>query len=163
MSEFKREVDKINVLLNDALQTVVPESKRSDAEFWISVIIKVLEEAAHQYEDAYAEGKITNILKYQDAQGLRIRANEIFEEIADSIGESSRRELRELFAGLKESMGNVEEPEKVSKLIDEIVLVIPEFPLGLLIVLGTLLSAVLITTRLRGYGLIKQQSPCYFI
>lgn len=154
-SEFKQEVSRINALLDDSLKAVLSETTIDDAKFQMSVMIKLLREAEHQYEEAYEDGSIKNVMNYEDAQELRVHANRIFESIADNVDDTNRERLRELFLDLRTSMNTTAEPEKVRSLIDEIVHVVPEFPIGV-VVLAVLLSAMVLATRLRGSAWIKR-------
>jgi hypothetical protein len=120
-TQFAAEVTKIEAMLDDALKAVVPQSKIDDHEFWIKVTIKLLETAVEEYHEGVSDGKVQEMVEYQDAQGFVARADAIFKSIASKIDEHEQEEIEEFFADLKNGMENVQEPAQIETLIDGIV------------------------------------------
>jgi len=116
--DFKKEVDRIDALLEDVTNTVI-QSEMKDTKFWIKVSIVVLEDAENEYEEAISEGKIKEMIEYQDAQGFIARAEAIFKKI--SIEEHEREEIEGFFADLKNAIDTAQEPATVETIIGGIV------------------------------------------
>jgi hypothetical protein len=117
--DFKQEIDRVDALLEDVMNTMIP-SEMKDAKFWIKVSIVVLEDAEHEYEEAISDGKIKEMIEYQDAQGFIARADAIFKKIS-GIEEHEREEIEGFFADLKNAIDTVQEPATVETIIGGIV------------------------------------------
>src|SRR5574341_791362 len=120
-TQFATEVTKIEAMLDDALKAVVPQAKRDDHAFWIKVTIKLLETAVEEYHEGVSDGKVQEMVEYQDAQGFVARADAIFMNIASKIDEHEQEEIEEFFADLKNGMESAQEPAQIETLIDGIV------------------------------------------
>lgn len=120
-TDFKKEADRIDVLLENAILASVPSSMRDNSTFWIKVAIKLLETAEHEYEEGVSGGEVKEMIEYQDAQGFTARAESIFKNIESKINEHSREELKKFFADLNSAINSVQDPSKVETFIDAIV------------------------------------------
>lgn len=125
-ADFKAEADRINSMLDQAVRTVVPDTKRNDVKFNVNVIGSILSGTNEDYGEAIKDGKIEAMVDYQDAQSFSIRAESIFNSIANQISEQERNEAKELFAKLKTSISNVQDPATIKTQIDELVAEINE-------------------------------------
>lgn len=119
-ADFSAEADKINGMLDQAVQAVVPETKRSDVKFNASVIGSILSVTKEEYKEAVKDGKIEAMVEYHDAHAFSMRAESVFNSTMNQISEEERDEGKELFAKLKTAIANVEEPATVETLIDEL-------------------------------------------
>jgi hypothetical protein len=61
--------------LDKAIIIVIPENEVTDIKFNMSTLINLLKTAESEYEVGVANGTITNIAEYQDAQGFISAAN----------------------------------------------------------------------------------------
>ncbi|RMF29111.1 MAG: hypothetical protein D6752_06505, partial [Candidatus Nitrosothermus koennekii] len=119
LDEYRDEVNSIIELLDQAVAKVVGEV---DNELLMKVIINLLEDAEHEYEEAVnAAGEIINIEEYQDAQGFIARANDIFNQIKDSIEDNAREELELFFRQVDDAIENVTKIEELEKPINGII------------------------------------------
>lgn len=120
-TDFKKETDRIDVLLENAVRASVPSSMRDDSIFWSKVAIKLLETTEHEYEEGVSGGKVKEMIEYQDAQGFTARAETVFNSIGSKINEHSREELKKFFADLNNAINSAQDPSKVETFIDAIV------------------------------------------
>lgn len=120
-ADFKKEVDKINVLLENVIRASLSSSLREDTVFWAKVAIELLETADYEYEEAISEVGIEEMVEYQDAQGFVIRAEAVFKGIANKTIEHEHEEIELSFIDLKNAIASMQSPEQVSTLIEEIV------------------------------------------
>ncbi len=121
LDEYRNEVDAIRSLLNQAIDKVVGDEAK-EPEFLMRVIINLLEDAEHEYEEAVkSAGEIINIEEYQDAQGFIARANELFNSIKDSIEDNEREELELFFSRLNDAIEEVVDIEELEKPIKGII------------------------------------------
>ena len=120
-TDFQKEVDKINVLLENVIRASLSSSLREDSAFWAKVAIELLEEADHEYEEGVSEVGIEEMAEYQDAQGFVIRAEAVFKGMANKTIEHENEEIELSFIDLKNAIASMQSPEKISTLIEEIV------------------------------------------
>lgn len=120
-TDFKKETDRIDALLENAVRASVPASMRDDSTFWIKVAIKLLETTEHEYEEGVSGGEVKEMIEYQDAQGFAARAETIFNSIGSKINDHSREELEKFFADLNSAINSAQEPEQIETFIDAIV------------------------------------------
>lgn len=71
--ELKNAVANIHGLLHKAVfnNAILPEEKRGDVRFWITVMLNVLEDAHEEYSEGIeVEGEVSNIIEWQDSIGF---------------------------------------------------------------------------------------------
>lgn len=88
-------VDPHNAKLNDLFQeavnsvdqamAVIPDSKRQDPAFMLSVIERLLDTANEEYHAAIIDDKIVEKIEYQDSMGFVLYAQELFNNIAPNL------------------------------------------------------------------------------
>jgi hypothetical protein len=86
LDEFKNETSEVESLIIDTIHSIIPLDKRESLGFHLQVMVNVLDEASIEYAEGVEEGKVANIIEYQDAQGFVIIAyNEFRDEIKGMI------------------------------------------------------------------------------
>src|SRR5215217_6431261 len=121
LEEFESQVDSVNILLDNSVQTQVPSSEVNNPAFNASVVARLLHIAGHEYEEAVANGTIKEIVEYQDAQAFIQRAESIFNSSASTINQSMSHEVEEVnqfFSDLNGAVNNREDPETVETTIN---------------------------------------------
>jgi len=124
VEEFGGKIDSINMQLDNIVQTLVPSSEISNPAFNASVIARLLDIAAHEYEEAVANGTIREIVEYQDGQAFMHRAQSIFNSSANSIDQSMAQEVdevNELFSNVNNAINNRDDPANVETTINGII------------------------------------------
>lgn len=125
LEEFQSQVDNIDMLLNNSVQTVVPSSELDNiVAFNPSVVARLLDIAGHEYEEAVANGTIMAIVEYQDGQAFIDRAMNMFDSAAGRIDPSMAPEVGEVneyFSILNTAVMNKEEPSSVGTTITRII------------------------------------------
>ena len=114
--ELGGQIDSINMLLDDSVQTLVPSSELTNPAFNASVVARLLHIAGHEYEEAVANGTIREIAEYQDGQAFIHRAESIFNSSASNINQSMAHEVEEvneLFLNLNTAVTNRDDPGNV--------------------------------------------------
>jgi hypothetical protein len=122
--QFRGQIDSINALLDDSVETLVPSSELNNPAFNASVVARLLHIAGHEYEEAVANGTITEIVEYQDGQAFIHRAESIFNSSASNINQSMAHEVEEvneLFLNLNTAVTNRDEPGNVVTTINGII------------------------------------------
>ena len=69
-AQVQAKVSEINTMLDQAGTLVISKSERDDPKFNGMVVIKVLETATNEYEEAIEDGKIAETWVYVDTMGL---------------------------------------------------------------------------------------------
>jgi hypothetical protein len=124
LEEFESQIDSINILLDNSVQTLVPSSEINNPSFNANVVARLLHIAGHEYEEAVANGTIKAIVEYQDAQAFIHRAENIFNSLASRISQSMAHEVEEanrFFLNLNDAVNNKDEPETVETTINGII------------------------------------------
>ncbi|MDQ5876760.1 MAG: hypothetical protein M3288_07955, partial [Thermoproteota archaeon] len=122
--QFRGEIDSINTLLDDSVETLVPSSELNNPAFNASIVARLLHTAGHEYEEAVANGTINEIVEYQDGQAFIHRAESIFNSSASNINQSMAHEVEEvneLFLNLNTAVTNRDVPGNVETTINGII------------------------------------------
>jgi hypothetical protein len=122
--QFRGQINSINAMLDDSVETLVPSSELNNPAFNASVVARLLHIAGHEYEEAVANGTITEIVEYQDGQAFIHRAESIFNSSASNINQSMAHEVEEvneLFLNLNTAVTNRDEPGNVVTTINGII------------------------------------------
>ena len=121
--EFVDSATSVKSLLNKALVTVIPENEIADIKFDMSTLINLLKTAESEYDIGIANGTITNIAEYQDAQGFISSANELLNKTTNSLNQTMANKFIEIKDSLQElntSINNKEDPRQISTIINNI-------------------------------------------
>jgi S-adenosylmethionine/arginine decarboxylase-like enzyme len=125
LQDFESQIDYVNTLLNNSVQTLVPSSELSNnPAFNASVVGRLLHVAGHEYEEAVANGTIREVVEYQDAQAFIQRAESIFSSSASNINQSLAQEVEEVnefFSNLNGAVNNRDDPATVETTINGII------------------------------------------
>ena len=125
LQDFDSQINYVNTLLNNSVQTLVPSSELSNnPTFNASVVGRLLHVAGHEYEEAVANGTIREVVEYQDAQAFIQRAESIFSSSASNINQSMAQEVEEvneLFSNLNGAVNNKDDPATVETTINGII------------------------------------------
>jgi hypothetical protein len=125
LEDFESQINYVNMLLNNSVQTLVPSSELSNnPAFNASVVGRLLHVAGHEYEEAVANGTIREVVEYQDAQAFIQRAESIFRSSASNINQSMAHEVEEVnefFSNLNGAVNNRDDPETVETTINGII------------------------------------------
>jgi hypothetical protein len=106
-SQFKEDTDKVNRMLNRAIELLVPEDNSTlnlIAASWL------LDTAIGEYESGVANGKVTHLDEYQDAIGLISRAESLFNDSLPMLNQSmkiSSDQAKSLFSQLNLKVQNI--------------------------------------------------------
>ena len=122
--ELRGQIDSINMLLDNSVQTLVPSSELTNPAFNASVVARLLHIAGHEYEEAVANGTIREIAEYQDGQAFIHRAESIFNSSASNINQSMAHEVEEvneLFLNLNTAVTNRDDPGNVETTVNGII------------------------------------------
>jgi hypothetical protein len=125
LEDFESQIDYVDMLLNNSVQTLVPSSElNNNPAFNASVVGRLLHLAGHEYEEAVANGTIREVVEYQDAQAFIHRAESIFKSSASRINQSLAHEVEEVnefFSNLNGAVNNRDDPETVETTINGII------------------------------------------
>lgn len=69
----------------DSATAILPEAQRQSPEFVLQVIANLLDAAGTEYQAAIANGKIAEIIEYQDSRGFVIYADSLYKSIATEV------------------------------------------------------------------------------
>ncbi|MGQ4647237.1 hypothetical protein [Lyngbya aestuarii] len=114
----------------DGAIEVLPATERQSPEFVLKVINRMLNTAGKEYEAAIADGKITEVVEYQDSRGFVLYSEDLYRNISDQMSkenpeahqaiETSMTELKTVWPSVDAPAVPVKTPEEVSELIETI-------------------------------------------
>jgi hypothetical protein len=101
LSQFKEETNKANQMLNDAIKLVVPQDNST-----LNLIVAswLLDVANTEYEAGVRDGKVVEIIEYQDAGGFISRAESLVNDtlpVLDQRMKTTADEVLSLISALK--------------------------------------------------------------
>ena len=85
LDEFGAQSQKINALLNQTIQQVIPIEAISHSTFKLGVVSDLLSIAGLEYGEAVENGTITEIIEYQDGQAFISRAQYVFSQTSQIL------------------------------------------------------------------------------
>jgi hypothetical protein len=80
LDQFNMQVQKVNGLLNQTVEKVIPIANRNNTAFNLLVVTDLLSIAETEYEEGVENNTVKEIVEYQDAQGFVSRAQSLFEQ-----------------------------------------------------------------------------------
>jgi hypothetical protein len=132
LDQFSTQVQKVNGLLNQTVEKVVPIEKRNNTAFNLMVVADLLSTAESEYEEAVENNTVKEIVEYQDAQGFTSRAQSLFEQRSSSSLTKPQeitgkiQKVNESFSELNNAIQNKSNLEVVDRPIRAIILEISE-------------------------------------
>ena len=106
LSQFTEETEKSNQLLNDAIKLIVPQENST-----LNLIVAswLFDVANIEYESGVRDGKVVEIVEYQDASGFISRAESLVEDSLPMLNQtmkSSAEKVLSLISPLKSEVRN---------------------------------------------------------
>jgi hypothetical protein len=106
LSQFKEDTDKVNQMLNNAIELIVPED---NSTLKLTVASWLLDVANTEYESGVRDGKLIQIVEYQDASGFISRAESLVNATLPMLDQSmktSAEQVMSLFSPLEMKVQN---------------------------------------------------------
>jgi hypothetical protein len=125
--EFNTQAQKINGLVNQTVKQVVPVQTGNNSTFGLAVVADLLSIASEEYGEAIENGKIKEIVEYQDGQAFVSRAQDLMVQASSSTGLPPQeqtlgiQETNKLFSDLNTAIQNKSSPEVVDTSIRAII------------------------------------------
>jgi hypothetical protein len=117
-NEFNAQSQKVNGLLNQTLQQVIPAEIEDNSTFRLGVVSDLLSIAGVEYGEAVENGTIKEIVEYQDGQAFVSRAQGLFSQTSPTLPSSLSPEVQEastFFSELNRAIQNKSSPEVVDR------------------------------------------------
>jgi len=117
-NEFNAQSQKINGLINQTLQQVIPAEIADNSTFRLGVVSDLLSIAGVEYGEAVENGTIKEIVEYQDGQAFVSRAQDLFSQTSPTLPPNLSPEVQEantFFSDLNGAIQNKSSPEVVDR------------------------------------------------
>jgi hypothetical protein len=124
IEEFDAQSQRINGLLNQTLQQVIPIGTADNGTFRLGVVADLLSIAGVEYGEAVENGTIMEIVEYQDGQAFVSRAQDVFSQTSPNLPSNLNAEIQEantFFSDLHGAIQNKSNPEVVDRSIGAII------------------------------------------
>jgi hypothetical protein len=122
--EFDSQSQRINGILNQTLQQVIPIETANNSTFRLGIVSDLLSIAGEEYGEAVENGSIKEIVEYQDGQAFISRAQDVFSQTSPTLPSELDTEVREtngFFSDLNSAIQNKSGPEVVNRSIGAII------------------------------------------
>ena len=122
--EFNTQAQKINGLVNQTVKQVVPVETGNNSTFSLAVVADLLSIASAEYGEAIENGKIKEIVEYQDGQAFVSRAQDLMVQTSTGLLQEKTPEIQKtnkLFSDLNIAIHNKSSPELVDTSIRAII------------------------------------------
>ena len=122
--EFDSQSQRINGILNQTLQQVIPIETANNSTFRLGIVSDLLSIAGDEYGEAVENGSIKEIVEYQDGQAFISRAQDVFSQTSPTLPSELDTEVREtngFFSDLNSAIQNKSGPEVVNRSIGAII------------------------------------------
>ncbi len=127
--QVETEMQAAMAAIDQAMQAV-PAEQRQSPEFTLKVVNGLLDTAGSEYTAAITDGKIAEVIEYQDSRGFVTYANTLYESIENSVSqkypeahqaiESDMTQLKKAWPSATAPSAPTVPPEQVSQLVDSI-------------------------------------------
>ena len=124
IEEFDAQSQRINGLLNQTLQQVIPIGTADNSTFRLGVVADLLSIAGVEYGEAVENGTVKEIVEYQDGQAFVSRAQDVFSQTSPTLPSDLNAEVQEantFFSDLDGAIQNKSNPEVVNRSIGAII------------------------------------------
>jgi hypothetical protein len=124
IEEFDAQSQRINGLLNQTLQQVIPSGTADNSTFRLGVVSDLLSIARVEYGEAVENGTIKEMVEYQDGQAFVSRAQDVFSQTSPTLPSDLTAEVQEtntFFSDLNGAIQNKSSPEVVDRSIGAII------------------------------------------
>ncbi|MBF9234268.1 hypothetical protein [Microvirga alba] len=101
-----------------AAETAVREKETDKLHFTLETALEVLQQASDEYGEAFKNGRIANVVEYQDARGFVQEADRLIGTMGDALSAKNAdaaKALRASLDDLKSTFPTVTPPEKAAK------------------------------------------------
>ena len=122
--EFNTQAQKINALVNQTVEQVVPVKTANNVTFGLAVVADLLSIASAEYGEAVENGTIKEIVEYQDGQAFVSKAQDLMVQTSTGLPQEKTPEIQEtnkLFSDLNTAIQNKLSPEVVDTSIRTII------------------------------------------
>jgi hypothetical protein len=86
----------------EAAYNIIPEAQRTSPKFVLQTIEGLLDTAGAEYTASIIDGKIGQVIEYQDSRGFVIVAEQLYQTIAAKMAKDKPAEHAKILAALKE-------------------------------------------------------------
>jgi hypothetical protein len=124
--EFNTQAQKINGLVNQTVEQVVPVETGNNSTFGLAVVADLLSITSAEYGEAVENGTIKEIVEYQDGQAFVSRAQDLMVQTSSTGLPPQEKTLQiqetnKLFSDLNTAIQNKSSPELVDTSIRAII------------------------------------------
>lgn len=119
---FNEAFRSVQTRLDDAEKALDPDV-RHDAVFRLNVAMRLLQQAALEYNAAITDGRIVNVAEYQDSRGFVWTAEELLNSVGSELEQRNAeawQSIRTLLNGVKAAWPTVEPPNQPAQSVSQV-------------------------------------------
>ena len=117
VSKFTEETEKSNKMLNDAIKLIVPQKNST-----LSLIVAswLFDVANTEYEGGVRDGKVIEIVEYQDASGFISRAESLVKDSIPMLNQTMKNSAEEVLSLISPLKSEIQNKADISVPISEL-------------------------------------------
>jgi broad specificity phosphatase PhoE len=119
---FEQAFDRVQAAIDTAV-AALPAEVRNSATFKLNVAMRLLQQAALEYNAAIADGRIVNVAEYQDSRGFVWTAAELLHDVAAELGRRDAEAwqmMETLLADIKRAWPDVQPPAEPAQPVSRV-------------------------------------------
>jgi hypothetical protein len=117
VSQFTEETEKLNQMLNDAIKRIVPQENST-----LNLIVAswLFDVANTEYEGGVRNGKVIEIVEYQDASGFISRAEALVKDAMPMLNQTMKSSAEEVLSLLSPLKSEIQDKADIQAPISEL-------------------------------------------
>jgi hypothetical protein len=117
VSQFTEETEKLNQMLNDAIKRIVPQENST-----LNLIVAswLFDVANTEYEGGVRDGKVIEIVEYQDASGFISRAEALVKDAMPMLNQTMKSSAEEVLSLLSPLKSEIQDKADIQAPISEL-------------------------------------------
>lgn len=119
---FRQAFDRVQAAIDTAV-AALPAEVRQSATFKLNVAMRLLQQAALEYNAAIADGRIVNVAEYQDSRGFVWTAEELLNDAAAELVQRDAeawQSMETLLADIKQAWPDVQPPDEPAQPVSRV-------------------------------------------
>jgi hypothetical protein len=117
VSQFTEETEKSNRMLNDAIKRIVPQE---NSTLNLIVVSWVFDVANTEYEGGVRDGKVIEIVEYQDASGFISRAEALVKDAMPMLNQTMKSSAEEVLSLISPLKSEIQDKADIQAPISEL-------------------------------------------
>jgi len=118
--DAQKSIDEAKRIIEQARSIVIGDKLSKDTNFNVAVMINLLAASKAEYAEGVKNGKIAEMIEFQDGSSFVWRSQQIFEKIKPDLPKTQAEKIGKLYPQVWKAYDSNVEPSEVARLVDSI-------------------------------------------